>query len=437
MVIFVNHMPDNPWFWYTPSRFGLSDAAEIFVFLSGFASALAYGRCFEQAGLWLGLVRILHRCLQIYAAHLASFIVLALVCVIGNRWVPELDDIARLNIAYFFEATQPALYDLFTLNYVPNYFDILPMYLVMMAWLPAFWMLARVDFRLALSGSAGLYFAASYLGWELTADSASGRPWYFNPFNWQWLFFTGYGFGAGWLRVRRQAWLTMLCLGLVVASIPLSYEPIHRESLFWSELRQQLTPWLDKSHLGLLRWLHVLALAYLMRELGGWRPHWLQTLAPRAVIAMGQQSLPIFCCSMVLSYGCGIWLDKLGRGNWTHVAWVNLSGLALMLIAGHVLTWLDGKPWKVAQPMRSTDHEMPVTLHPGASHYRWSTQAVAFPLLIGLAILPIRRLNQAPVLAAATTADQVVQAQPIDEIQAVETELPETDDKLIDSQQRL
>gem|GEM_PF-3488749 len=25
MVIFINHMPDNPWFWYYPSRFGLSD----------------------------------------------------------------------------------------------------------------------------------------------------------------------------------------------------------------------------------------------------------------------------------------------------------------------------------------------------------------------------------------------------------------------------
>lgn len=73
MIIFINHMPGNPWFWYTPSQFGLSDAADIFVFISGFTSAIVYGSCFERVGLWLGCVRILHRCGQIYAAHLASF----------------------------------------------------------------------------------------------------------------------------------------------------------------------------------------------------------------------------------------------------------------------------------------------------------------------------------------------------------------------------
>ena len=51
LIIFVNHIPFNTWSAYTPSRFGLSDAAEIFVFLSGFAAAIAFGRSFRVAGL--------------------------------------------------------------------------------------------------------------------------------------------------------------------------------------------------------------------------------------------------------------------------------------------------------------------------------------------------------------------------------------------------
>jgi len=197
MVIFVNHMPANPWFWYTPSRFGLSDAAEIFVFLSGFASAIAYGRCFERTGLWLGSVRIMHRCAQIYAAHLASFLLMTLICVAGNRWVPETDDIQRLNIGYFFDNTQQAVFDLFSLAYVPNYFDILPMYLVLILWVPMVWALSRLHNGLAMGFSVLIYGATWYYGWELTADPTTGRPWYFNPFNWQLMFFTGFGLGAG------------------------------------------------------------------------------------------------------------------------------------------------------------------------------------------------------------------------------------------------
>lgn len=437
MVIFINHMPDNPWFWYTPSRFGLSDAAEVFVFLSGFASALAYGRCFERAGLWLGLVRILHRCLQIYTSHLASFVVLALVCVIGNRWVPEMDDIQRLNIAYFFDATQQALYDLFTLAYVPNYFDILPMYLVMMVWLPIFWVLSRLHAVVALCCSAALYWAALCFGWELTADPASGRPWYFNPFNWQWMFFTGYAFGAGWLQIHvKHWWLTAFCIGLVLVCIPLGHEGTYHQIQFWGELRANLEPWLDKSHLGLLRWVHLLALAYLMNHLYKWRPQWFASALPRAVVTMGQQSLPIFLCSMVLSYAGGIWLDHLGRDLWQVVALVNLTGLSLMLLAGQVMAWLDAKPWKVSPANRSAQHDNTQYVEYFAGHYRWGSQAIALPLLVGVAALPVLLINQQR-FTVDISSDFVVQATPVEDLQPVEAVMPSTEEKIIDSRQQL
>jgi hypothetical protein len=439
IVIFINHMPDNPWLWYTPSRFGLSDAAEVFVFLSGFASALAYGRCFERAGLWLGLVRILHRCVQIYCAHLASFVLLALVCVIGNRWVPEMDDIQRLNIAYFFDATQQALYDLFSLAYVPNYFDILPMYLVMMVWLPIFWALSRLHVGLALACSVALYWASFYFGWELTADPATGRPWYFNPYNWQIMFFTGFAFGAGWARVNaKQNGLLAACLVLVLVSIPLGHEPTFSQVLFWGELRATLETWLDKSHLGPLRWVHLLALAYVMHRLCNWRPKWLTSALPSAVVTMGQQSLPIFLYSMVLSYAGGIWLDHLGRDPWT-AALVNLSGLSLMLLAGQLMAWLDSKPWKFSPTERLAQGDNSDDWEKFNPPYRWHGQALALPCLIGLAMLPAA-LTNAQHFGGAITPDLVVQLQePASEaLQPVEALSPETEaDKVIESRQQL
>ncbi|MCQ8116465.1 OpgC family protein [Methylomonas rosea] len=439
MVIFINHMPDNPWFWFTPSQYGLSDAADVFVFLSGFASALAYGRCFERAGLGLGLIRILHRCVQIYSAHLTSFVLLALICVIGNRWVPEMDDIQRLNIAYFFDSTQQALYDLFTLAYVPNYFDILPMYLVMMAWLPIFWVLSRLHVVAALSCSLGLYWATWQYGWEFTADPATGRPWYFNPMCWQLMFFTGFAFGAGWLKVKVQCrWLTVLCLTLVLSSIPLGHEATYAQIPFWGELRAKLEPWMNKSHLGVLRWVHLLAVAYLMRQLCHWRPEWLNGALPRAIITLGQQSLPIFLCSMVLSYAGGIVLDRLGRELTDAVALVNLSGLALLMIVGQIMAWLDTKPWKFSPAEGLTLRAIPVDLEQSGIAYRWSRQALALPFLIGLAALPAALSHQQRF--APMAPDVVVQTTMTDAeaIQPVEIHSEETDaDKLIDSRQQL
>lgn len=438
MVIFINHMPDNPWFWYTPSQYGLSDAADVFVFLSGFASALAYGRCFERAGLGLGIVRILHRCIQIYSAHLASFVLLALVCVMGNRWVPEMDDIQRLNIAYFFDSTQQALYDLFTLAYVPNYFDILPMYLVMMAWLPIFWVLSRLHVAVAMGCSLGLYWTTWQYGWELTADPATDRPWYFNPMNWQLMFFTGFAFGAGWLRISiKNGWLVGLCLSLVLLSIPLGHEAIYSQVLFWGELRAKLEPWMNKSHLGILRWLHFLALAYLMYRLSNWRPRWLTTALPRAIVTMGQQSLPIFLSSMVLSYGGAIVLDRLGRELPMGVALVNLGGMALLLVVGQVMAWLDTKPWKYLPAKGVAQRDIPHDLEQFSVDHHWGRQALALPMLIGLATLPALLMDQHR-LDETSASDLFVQAADTETLQPVEALSPETEaDKLIDSQQQL
>ncbi|HZA29657.1 MAG TPA: OpgC domain-containing protein [Gammaproteobacteria bacterium] len=104
LIILINHIPFNELSLYTPSRFGLSDAAELFVFISGCAAAIAYQRSFMR--FLVGTARVLHRCGQIYMAHLQIFIALALACVIGNTLFVEPDYIGRLNL-YIISSMKP------------------------------------------------------------------------------------------------------------------------------------------------------------------------------------------------------------------------------------------------------------------------------------------------------------------------------------------
>ncbi|HYE35449.1 OpgC domain-containing protein [Methylocaldum sp.] len=352
LIIFINHVPSNELLVYTPSRFGLSDAAEIFVFLSGYAAAIAYGRSFRTSGLWLGSVRVFYRCAQIYGAHLALFMLLAVICVLGNAVFGEPDYIRRLNLRYFFDDTQEALLGLISLRYVPNYFDILPMYLVVMLWIPVVCALSRVHLALALAFPIGVYLAMWRFGLKLPADLHSDRPWFFNPFGWQLIFFTGFAFGAGWIKPpRRKTWLMAACLIFVILSLPLSPEPALRPTAFLNQLHASLQPWLDKTHLGPLRWLHFLALAYLVMLFLRNRENWLNSKAVRPIVEMGQQSLPIFIVTMALSYVGGIVLDQFGHGVPMLVA-VNLGGCAFLLLAARVMAWLKSGPWKLQRENR-------------------------------------------------------------------------------------
>jgi hypothetical protein len=71
-MIVVDHIPNDPLNRFTYSRLGLSDAAEIFVFLSGISCGIVFSRVLSREG-GGGLARALgKRALQIYAYYLLA-----------------------------------------------------------------------------------------------------------------------------------------------------------------------------------------------------------------------------------------------------------------------------------------------------------------------------------------------------------------------------
>src|SRR5438874_9277535 len=72
-LIFIDHVSPDLLTWFTIRSYGFSDAAEIFIFISGYTAAFVYGRALVDSGLMIATARILRRVWQIYAAHVLLF----------------------------------------------------------------------------------------------------------------------------------------------------------------------------------------------------------------------------------------------------------------------------------------------------------------------------------------------------------------------------
>lgn len=166
-IIFIAHTPRDFWALWIPARFGFSDATETFVFCSGMASAIAFGAIFRNRGLLMGTARIVYRVWQVYWAHIGLFFaVLLLVTAFDQASIFKSEYfsgsyVSSLNLKHFYTKTPELVIGLFTLSYVPNYFDILPMYLVILAMIPIVMGLSRISLWAVAAFVSGAWLLAN------------------------------------------------------------------------------------------------------------------------------------------------------------------------------------------------------------------------------------------------------------------------------------
>jgi hypothetical protein len=193
--IYFAHCNGNLFYNWIPARFGPSDAADLFVFVSGMTVAIAFGGTFVRQGWLIGTARIVYRCLQLYGAQLGMFCALAVAVVVGTRVFPGSNYVVQVGFQGFFDDPMRSLVGLVTLTYDPPYVDILPLYIGVLAMVPLVMALARIDPRLVLTLSVALYLAANYWHFNLP-NSAEDNGWHFDPFAWQLIFFTRWSRGC-------------------------------------------------------------------------------------------------------------------------------------------------------------------------------------------------------------------------------------------------
>ncbi|SCB49929.1 OpgC family protein [Rhizobium lusitanum] len=346
LIILLAHIPSDGWALWIPARFGFSDATEMFVFQSGMASAIAFGSTFDRSGALMLIARIAQRIWQIFWAHIVVFIVVAAIMVVAGTRYDGVSYVDSLNLVPFIKDPGNLLVGLLTLTYVPNYFDILPMYIVILALMPVMILALKIQRFLPFALMISLWLATQFGLTRLPAEPWSDRPWFFNPFGWQLLFFTGFFLMRGSLPAPRfDRRLMALAVGVVVLTIPFAWVRFQEVHPFFQMAATRLAPWTDKTNFGPLRFVHFMALCYIAVNLVGEKGSRLRGPVVRVLTVVGQQSLAVFITGMVIAQPIGIALDHAGRTTDAE-AIGNLFGFGVLIATAYLVRWFKSSPWK-------------------------------------------------------------------------------------------
>src|SRR2546428_813833 len=191
--IFIDHVDWNsPLAQFTLRSVGFFDAADVFIFISGYTAGMVYGRAITHRGLLRAAMRIYHRVWQLYVAHVFLFMqfmatVAYVVDDLNNSIYAE-----EFRAADFLKEPGLAVMKALTLQFQPEFMDILPLYIVLLAALP----FVLGGFRLwptgVLVASFGLWCAVQLnKRIALAADPGPAQVWVFNPSALQAIFFLG------------------------------------------------------------------------------------------------------------------------------------------------------------------------------------------------------------------------------------------------------
>lgn len=343
LFIFLDHLPDNVVSFVTLGNFVFCDAAELFVFISGFSAAMAFGRVMVQQGVAFAGAQILKRCWTLYVAHIFLFVIfIAQVSYTATRFdYPMFVD--EMRVADFLQEPYIAVLKAVSLQFQPEFMDILPLYIVLLIGFVVVLPLIRAWPAPIVGLSIGLYLAAAILHFNL--HTYPNGVWYFNPFAWQLVFVLGAAFGIR--RVVPSAGGPKLSPHLIWLSGGfLAVTLIIKTAMTLASLFSELPPaaveavWTigDKTNLGPLRLLNFLALAHVVitvvrRDHPAFHKVWAEP-----VILCGQHSLNIFCLGIFLAVVGHFVLSELDSGLVVQVV-ISAGGILVMFGSAYFLSW--------------------------------------------------------------------------------------------------
>lgn len=339
-LIFIDHIPDNIVSRVTVRNYGFSDAAEIFVFISGYSAAVAYSRAMQNQGFLVASARILKRVWQLYVAFVLLLAVFfAQIAYVARTFENPLFA-EEMNIVDLLKQPDVTWPRALLLQFNPVNMDILPVYIVLLLTFPfALWLLLRAPI-VALLASLALYIAAGHFEWYFTAYPQG--YWVINPLHWQLLFVFGAWCALGGTQKLSPVLQSPITIVLAIAYLLFAFLIVR--SWYYPTLSAFKPGWLhdflypiDKTNLDPLRVIHFLCYAVLAawlvpRNWSALRSPWL-----KPAILCGQHSLEIFCLGVFLSSAAHFVVTETS-GGWPMQIVISLAGVAIMVT---VAAWLD------------------------------------------------------------------------------------------------
>ncbi len=338
--IFINHIPGTYYHSFTHANVSLSDSADLFVFLAGWSLRYLVGVGTNQTSTLYLLLRLFARALQIYAAQIL-ITMLAVAILAGTALV--LDNPLLLewhNAAAVFYDPVPTHIGLTLVTHHLGYFDILPLYVVLMLMAPVIAVIDRYAPNWVLPLSFLFYCVVLYFQIIPPTWPLSGT-WFFNPFAWQIVFVLGFVMArddgiAGIVRRHINA-LRYVAVPIVVAGalVPLNG--------WWPDPTKVPEPILffliDKTYVTPMRLVQFLALVALFSGIFPLIRRFARPLVD-FLSMLGRNSLPVFCVGSLLSLAGQI-VRFVYEGYTSVDTVVVLTGILIMAVTAWLAEWRE------------------------------------------------------------------------------------------------
>lgn len=189
LVIVVDHVGGSILSRFTLHSYAFNDAAEVFVFLGGYAAATAYLSLNARHGTFAAIGRFARRAFEIYRAFLVTAGLMLAISSVLHACGVTAPNVADEDVKNLLEAPLQTLVEILLLERQPYLASVLPMYVGFALMVPLATPLARRQpWLLACASIAAWAGAALASDWLPMADDGS---WDFNPFAWQLMFTLG------------------------------------------------------------------------------------------------------------------------------------------------------------------------------------------------------------------------------------------------------
>jgi hypothetical protein len=301
VAIFINHIPQNFYEQFTHKHFSLSDSAELFVFLAGWSLRHVFGPPEDPKPTSALMHRLLGRAVTLYIAQLAIALIAVAMLAAASLALANPLFLEWHNAAAIFYDPIRAHIGVVLLSHQLGYFDILPLYVVLLMIAPLLAIIHRHAPNALLPMSVGVYLISLVFGITMPTWPVSGQ-WFFNPLCWQLIFVLGFSMSrdrgpGGWVK-RNIGWIRILAAPIVFGLGIMSVF-----NLWWDPTKvpePKLLFIVGKTFVTPIRLIQFLALIAVMSAA---YPYIVRVL-PRVVgflSRLGRNSLPVFCVGSLLS----------------------------------------------------------------------------------------------------------------------------------------
>ena len=354
-AIYLDHIPDNVVNWITTRNYGFSDAADLFVFISGYTASFVYARMMLERGFIVGATRLTKRVWQLYVAHIILFVIyIASISYLALRF-GDSELVNEFNVVGLIDNATETLRQGLFLKFKPVNLDVLPLYIVLMGLFPpVLWMMLRQP-NWTMVAAIALWLVSRQTGWNL-----SGLPDRHLVLQSVRL--------AGAVRVRRMVrarWRRQdrrrssmhpatlyFCIAYMILALVMTMAgkfPAFGE-MFPQWLYSTFNP-NDKTNLAPYRFLHfvvivILVIRFVPKDWPG-----LEWKIFDPLVVCGQQSLAVFCVGVFLSF-VGHFQLSMSSGSLFAQIFVSVTGIAIMTIVAYYISWSkrQDKPLKPPAP---------------------------------------------------------------------------------------